>query len=559
MSAGVVVSAPRHLEIIPLGGLGEFGMNHMVIRYGKDCLVVDAGMMFPGAEHLGVDVVIPNMEFLDACGTLHGVLLTHGHEDHVGALPFLLARHDVPVFSLPYTLGLVRGRLSEHDIGPRPALRPLPGDGEFLELGPFRIETVPVTHSIPHSVLLVLHTPVGAVVHTADFKLDPFPIDGRGTDLRRLSKLGEQGVLALLSDSTNARRAGFTPGERTVAPVLDGLIATAPGRVFVTTFASNVHRIQQIVDVAARRGRRVSLVGSSMLTHADLAGDLGLLRFPSGCRVDPETAMDLAPDRSLFLVTGSQGEPASAMARIAVDKHKEVAIRSDDLVIHSTRTIPGNEKSVGRMIDHLLRRGARVVTEQEAPVHVSGHASAEELRLMLHLIRPRFLLPIHGEHAQLAAHAALARQCGLEAERIVVADSGDVLALDAASLRAVDRVPVGQVFIDATLDEVDLGVLLERRQIAGDGIVVAVVAVDRESGSVNGPPEIASRGFVAEPGGEEILREVQQAVARALADLSLEERSDEGLLKACVQTEVKRFLRRRTQKRPLIIPVIVEL
>ena len=549
----------HHLEIIPLGGLGEFGMNLLVLRLGDDCLVVDAGMMFPGAEHLGVDVVIPNMEFLDDCGTIHGLLLTHGHEDHVGAVPFLLARRDVPVHGTPYTLGVVRGRLSEHELDSGVELRELSPDGGPLDLGPFRVETLPVTHSIPQSMLLVVRTPVGTVVHTADLKLDPFPIGGRGTDLGALAKLGDEGILALLADSTNAERPGFTAGERNVGPALDALMAGAPRRVLVTTFASNIHRIRQVIDVAARRGRRVAVVGSSMLGHVDLAERLGLLDFPAGTRIAPEDAMALPPEQALLLVTGSQGEPTSALARIAVDRHQEVAVDDGDLVIHSSRTIPGNEKSVGRMLNHLLRRGARVVTENDARVHVSGHASQDELRLLLHLVRPSFLVPVHGEHRQLAAHAAIARECGFDEDDVVLAESGDVISLSDRRCVRVGRVPVGHVYIDAALEEVDLAMLRERRQIAGDGIVVVVVSVDRAGAGLKGPPEIVSRGFVAESEGDGVLHEAQAAAARALADLSREERADEGLLKARVQSEVKRFLRRRTQKRPLIIPVIVEL
>ncbi len=545
------------LEIIPLGGLGEFGMNLMLYRHGKDCLVVDTGMMFPGAEHLGVDVVIPNLSFLDTCGTLHGVVLTHGHEDHIGALPFLLARNDVPVYATPFTLGLVRSGLSEHRLDSAPALRPLPERG--LTLGPFAIETLPVAHSIPHAVMLVLRTPVGTVVHTADFKLDATPLDGVGTDLGRLARLGEEGVLLVLSDSTNAERAGFTPGERSVAPVLNGLLARAEGRVFVTTFSSNIHRLQQVADLAARHERKIALVGSSMVEHADVAEQLGLLRFPPGTHVPAEEAMDLPPERSLLLVTGSQGEPMSALARIAVDRHREVVIEDSDLVIHSARIIPGNEKSIGRMINHLLRRGAEVITETDAPVHVSGHPAQEELKILLRLLRPKFLIPIHGEYRQLRAHARLGREVGLEGGAVLVAESGDVIALDGKTCSVVDRVTVGQVFIDATLEEVNLAVLRDRRQIAGDGIVVPVIAVDRESGAVNGSPEIVSRGFLPEPEESEVLQEASRVVVEALAEASPEERADEGLLKARIQSELKRFLRRRTQRRPLIIPVIVEL
>ena len=553
------MTRPHRLEIVPLGGLGEFGMNLMVYRYGGDCLVVDAGMMFPGAEHLGVDVVVPNMEFLETCGTIHGVVLTHGHEDHIGALPFLLARHDVPVYGAPYTLGLVRGRLTDHDLGPRPALRPLPPPATPLVLGPFTVEAIPVTHSIPQSAMLVVRTPVGIVVHTADFKMDPFPLDGPGTDHARLARLGDEGVLALLSDSTNAERPGFTAGERTVGPALDRAIAGVSGRVLVTTFSSNIHRIQQVVDRAAEHGRSVAIVGSSMEFHVETAEQLGLLRIPSGVRVAADRAMDLPPYRALFVVTGSQGEPTSALARIAVDKHRDVVVSEGDLVLHSARSIPGNDKSIGRMINHLLRRGARVVTGDDAPIHVSGHPSRDELSLLIHLLRPRFFLPIHGEYRQLLAHATLARDCGLPPERVLVAESGDLLELDDREFRRAARVPVGQVFIDGALDRVDVSMLRDRRQIAGDGIVVAVVAVDRESGRVDGPAEIASRGFVSDRDEEELLREARDVVAASLAETSEEERADEGLLKAKIQAGLRRFLRKRTQKRPLIIPVVVEL
>ena len=557
MMASVARSLP--LEIIPLGGLGEFGMNLMVYRYGGDCLVVDAGMMFPGAEHLGVDVVVPNMEFLDDCGTIHAVLLTHGHEDHIGALPFLLARRDVPVYGSPYTLGLVRGRVAQHDLETAPRLLALPSNGTPLNLGPFTVATLPVSHSIPQSAMLIIETPVGRIVHTADFKLDPYPLSGPGTDLARLARLGEEGVLALLSDSTNAELPGFTAGERTVGPALDRAIAGSRGRVLVTTFSSNIHRLQQVIDAAIAHGRKVAIVGSSMEFHTDVAAHLGLLRIPAGVAVTAEAAMNLASERALFLVTGSQGEPTSALARIAVDKHRDVVISEGDLVLHSARSIPGNDKSISRMFNHLLRRGATVVTASDAPIHVSGHPRRDELALLIHLLRPKFLLPIHGEYRQLAAHAAVGRGCGLPADRVVLAESGDLMALTENDFKRVERVPVGQVFIDGALDRVDFTMLRDRRQIAGDGIVVAVVAVHRDSGLVSGPAEIASRGFVSDATEEELLREARGAVALSLAETSREERADEGLLKAKIQAGLRRFLRKRTQKRPLIIPVIVEL
>jgi ribonuclease J len=549
----------RALEIIPLGGLGEFGMNLMVYRHGADCLVVDAGMMFPGAEHLGVDVVIPNMEFLDSCGTIHAAVLTHGHEDHIGALPFLLDRHPVPAYATPFTLGLIRKKLEERTHDHSRLLRRLPPPGEPLSLGPFQVDTVPVAHSIPQSVMLVVRTPVGTILHTADFKLAAGPLDGAGTDLKRLAGLGEEGVLALLSDSTNADRPGFTPGEGSVRPAIDALVSTAPRRVFVTTFSSHIHRIQGVADLAAAHGRKVALVGTSMLQNADVAESLGLLSFPAGSRVAAEDAMDLSPDRTLLLATGSQGEPTSALARIAVDKHRDALLSEGDLVVHSARAIPGNEKSIGRMFNHLHRRGATVVTEADARVHVSGHPASEELRLLVHLVRPRFLVPIHGEFRQLDAHAKIGREAGLAHDAVVLADSGDVIRLTEDSCAVVDRVPVGQVFIDASLSEVDLSVLRDRKQIAGDGIVVTIVAVDRESGAVRGTPEVVTRGFVPELEDDGLLAEAARTVADAVREATPEERSDEGLLKARVHGELKRFLRRRTQRRPLIIPVIVEL
>ena len=547
-----------HLEVVALGGLGEFGMNLMVYRYGADCLVVDAGMMFPGAEHLGVDVVIPNLSFLDVCGRLCGVVLTHGHEDHIGALPYLLARHDVPVFGTAYTLGLVRARLAEHDEALAELLHPLPVNGEPLRLGPFGVRALPVTHSIPHSVLLVLETPVGTVVHTGDYKLDPSTPDGWATDLTQLARTGTDGVLAVFGDSTNADRPGLTPGEAMVRPAFDALIASAPRRVLVTLFSSNVQRMQLLCDLARRHGRRVAFVGASIVGHAAVAQELGLLELPVGLRVDADTAMALPPEKTLLLVTGSQGEPTSALARIAVGKHREVEIAEGDRVIHAARAIPGSQKAIGRMVNHLLRRGAEVVDETQATVHVSGHAAADELRLVLHLLRPRFLVPVHGEYRQLSAHARLAREGGEAGPRPVLADTGDVVALSSRECSVVDRVPVGQVFIDATLEEVDFQLLRERKQIAGDGLVVPVVAVSPAGVDPPGRIEIVSRGFLLEDGNG-LFHEAKQVLADSIAAATPEERGDEGLLKARLQTDLKRFLRRRTQRRPLIIPVILEL
>jgi len=552
---------PSHLEIVPLGGLGEFGMNLMVYRCGEDCLVVDAGMMFPGQEHLGVDVVIPDLSFLDDCGTIHGVILTHGHEDHIGALPYLLARHEVPVYASEHTRALIAARLAEHDALAGPELRALPDAGRALRLGPFSVECIQAAHSIPQSRMLLIDTPPGRVLHTADFKLDPAPADGMGTDVTRLAALGGENVLALLCDSTNADCPGFTPSESSVERGIDALLQSAKRRVLVTTFASNVSRIQALARLARRHRRRIALVGTALEQQAQIAERLGLLEFGTDLRLSPSAAMELPPQRVMLVATGSQGEPMSALARIAVGNHREVELQEGDLVIHSARTIPGNEQSIGRMINHLMRRGAEVVTASEAMVHASGHASGEELRILLSWVRPRYLVPIHGEYRQLRAHARLAVGAGLPKERVCLAESGHVVALSPDEIRVADRVHVGQVFIDATLDRVDRDLLRDRRRSAGDGIVVSVVAVDREGGAVDGYPEIVTRGFVpgSDDGAEAWLREARQVVIDCLHASSPAERGDEAILKAKIQTHLKRFLRRKTQRQPLIIPVIVEL
>jgi ribonuclease J len=408
--------------------------------------------------------------------------------------------------------------------------------------------------------MLVIRTAVGTMLHTADFKLDPNPPDGAGTDLGRLSELGREGVLLLLSDSTNAQVPGFTPGERVVTAALDKLLAQCRRRFLVTCFASNIQRIQQLSDLAARHGRRVAFVGRSLKGHVDVAERLGMMRLPPGLRVSPEDAMDLPRDQVMVVVTGSQGEPMSALARIAVDKHRDIRVEPEDVVVHSAREIPGNEKSINRMINHLMRRGADVVTAADAPVHVSGHGSQDELRQLLQLVRPKFLLPIHGEYRQLKAHAGLGRESGLRENEILLAESGDVVALDRYGVGVEDRIHVGRVFIDASLDRIDRTILRDRRRSAGDGIVVAVIALGRDGGAAAGFPEIVTRGFVPDnEGNGGVMEDAKRLVASSLAEATAEERTDEAILRARIQTVLKRFFRRRTQRQPLIIPVIVEL
>jgi len=409
--------------------------------------------------------------------------------------------------------------------------------------------------------MLALHTPVGTVVHTSDFKIDSDPVDGVGTDLTQPTRLGQQGVLALLSDSTNADRPGSTPGERTIVPAFDRLVGSCTGRVLVSTFSSHVHRIQLLGRVAQRHGRRLAFVGASLRRHLDVAERCGLLDLPPDVRVSPENVMGLDPRRALIVASGSQGEPNSAMARIAAGRHQQIEAGPGDLMIHAARRIPGNEKSVSRMIDNMMRRGAAVVTQAEAAVHVSGHGARDDLRRLLELLRPRFLIPIHGEYRQLSAHARLAAECGLASDHVLLAESGDVIRLDEQSLAIDDHVQIGQVFIDATMDEVDLGVLRDRRRIAEDGIVIPVVTVQREGGALNASAEIVARGFVpiSEGGNGSLMRDARKVVTDSLAAASPEELSDEALLRTRIASELKRFLRRRTHRRPLILPVIVEL
>jgi len=535
-------------------------MNVMLYRHGEDCLLVDAGLMFPRAEHPGIDVILPDLSYLADCGRLHAVIATHGHEDHIGAIPHLLERHDVPVYGTAYTLDLIAAKLADRGQDPAGRLHTLPEDGTPSHFGPFTVETVAVAHSIPLSKMLVLHTPVGVVVHTADFKLDPDPPDGSGSDLSRLSRLGDAGVLALLADSTNADRPGFTASERAAASGLAQVIAGARGRVLVSTFASNVHRLQQLVRLAVAHDRKLAVVGSSLESHVAVAERHGQLTIPRGVRLSPEQAMELPSRRVLLAVTGSQGEAGSALARIAVGQHRSVEIDEGDMVIHSARIIPGNGDTVGRLFDNLLRRGARVVQNAPGlPVHVSGHPSSQELRLLLQILRPRYLVPIHGDYRQLHAHAAIGRDAGMAAEQVTLAESGDLLALDERTIERVGRVPSGRLFVDRARDEIDPALIRERREMAFDGALFVMVRIDGESRTVAGYPVIVSRGFGPGQGDESpTLAEAGRRIVEALNELPARQRADRAALEATVSATLRRFLRRREQRQPLIVPIILE-
>ncbi|OLD65080.1 MAG: ribonuclease J [Acidobacteria bacterium] len=546
------------LQIVPLGGLGEFGNNCTVLRHGSDLIVIDAGLLFPEEQSLGVNFVIPDMTYLEErIREVRGIVLTHAHEDHVGALPWLYQKVKAPVYGSDFTLGLAARRLREHGLPHERQLKRVTA-GDEISLGPFDVEFIQVTHSIPGSFGLAVRTPVGTVIHTGDFKMDQTPTDGRTFDFQSFSYHGDQGVLALLSDSTNAEVAGFSGSERQVGEALDGLFRRAAGRIVVSTFSSNVHRIQQVVDLAVVHRRKVALIGSSMISTSEVAAELGYLRAPAGTLIDAREAGRLAANRVVLIAAGSQGEPMSALSRIALDDHKEVSIEAGDVVVLSARIIPGNEKSVSRVINHLYRRGAEVVAGGRPPLHVSGHASQEELRIMLTLTRPRFFIPIHGELRQLTSHARLAEQAGLPRDRILLGESGDVFELSEKEARLAGKVTVGRVFIDGTREEVDEIVVRDRRHISEGGIVLVVVAIDRHTGHLDGEPEIVSRGFSVGSGDGDLLREASRTVRRCIEAASPEERADRGVMKALIQRDLKRYFRKALDRRPMIIPAIIE-
>jgi ribonuclease J len=544
--------------------LGEFGMNSMAIRYGDDIVVVDAGMMFPEAELLGVDIVTPDFAYLvEHKEKVRALLLTHGHEDHIGGIPFLLSALNVPIYGTAFTLALVERRLDEHEMTKEATLNTVkPGDK--ITIGPFQIEFIRVTHSIVSSVALAITTPLGVIIHTGDFKVDPTPTDNELFDLHTLADYGKRGVLLLLSDSTNADRPGYTESERAVRPRMEEIFNRAENRVVVSCFSSSIHRIQLVLDLAQECGRRVAVIGRSMTSVTEIAHSLGLLDIPDGILLRPQDAMDLPANKVAILISGTQGEPMSALSRVAVDNHKHISVDAGDTVVLSSRIIPGNEKAIFRMIDHMARRGADVMYgSMNPPLHVSGHASVEEMKLVLNLVRPRYFMPIHGEFRQLSKHARLAehlRFAGLE--DTFVMETGDVLEIDHHGARKAGKVPVGRVCIDSgSVDDVVQEVVIrDRRHLSEDGIVLPIIAINRHTGRIEGLPEIVSRGFAAGAGdGSEFLLNARQVVGKTLESSNQEEKTDWGVMKEKIRADLKRYIVKETQRRPLIMPVILEL
>ena len=555
--------ADKKLQIIPLGGLGEFGMNCMAVRYGDDIIVLDAGMMFPDAELLGVDIVTPDFTYLEQNREhVLGLVLTHGHEDHIGGIPFLLAQLNIPVYGTAFTLALVERRLEEHQMLDQAKLHKIKPGGKLV-LGPFSIEFIHVTHSIVSCVLLAITTPLGVIIHTGDYKVDPTPTDNELFDLHTLAEYGKRGVLLLMSDSTNVDRPGYTESERAVGPRLEDLFVRSPRRLVISCFSSSIHRLQQILDLAHEYGRKVAFLGRSMNNTTEIAHDLGLLTIPNGILLRPQDIMQTAPSKLVAIASGTQGEPMSALSRVAVDNHKSLSLEPGDTVALSSRIIPGNEKGIYRMMNHIAKRGADVIYgTMNPPIHVSGHGSAEELRLVLNLVRPRFFVPIHGEYRQMAKHAQLAQHLshlGLEATFIL--ESGQTLVIDNAGARKGEPVTVGRVCIDSGSigDVVEDIVIRDRRHLAEDGFVLPIIAMNKNSGLAEGLPEIVSRGFMSMEEGTDLLRDARQLVLKTIESSTAEERGDWGVMQEKIRSDLKRFISKQTSRRPLIMPVILEV
>jgi ribonuclease J len=544
-------------RIVPLGGLGEVGKNMTVFEAGDERIVVDAGLAFPRDEHLGVDLVLPDFGYLSD-RPVRAILLTHGHEDHVGALPYVLRELDVrEVWATRLTLGLVKSKLDEHGLLRAAELQELEPGGEPLDLGPFRAEFVRMAHSIPDSVAVVLETPGGRIVHTGDYKLDHTPIDGLKTDVGRLAEIGNRGVDLLLGDSTNAERPGFTPSERVVGEAFRQIIPQRQGRILVSSFASNVHRMQQAVDVAVQVGRKVCIVGRSMRKNANIARNLGYMEVPEGVLVRPVDLDELAAHEVLILCTGSQGEPLSALTRIAYHDHPAVGVERGDTVIISAKPVPGNELRVHDAINRLAKSGAEVLHQEIAPVHVSGHACAEELRTILSLLRPKAVMPIHGEFRMLAAHGQLARDAGVPADSIVFAENGSVVELGPGGARIVDEVEAGVMFVDGLgVGDVQDVALRDRRRLSEDGVLIVITTLASSNGRSTAPPELIARGFT---GPDELLAEMRAEAIRVLDECLAEEISEIKLLQEHLHDAVGQLVYDRTRRRPMILPVIVEV
>jgi len=549
------------LHIVPLGGLGEFGMNCMAVRWGDDIIVIDAGLMFPEAELLGVDIVVPDISYLiENRQRVRAIILTHGHEDHIGALPWILSELNVPVWGTEFTLALLEDKLEEHGLLEGADLREI-RPGERFKAGPFTIHPIHVTHSLVDCVSLAIHTPLGVLIHTGDFKVDPTPTDNKMFDLHAFAEYGKEGVLALFQDSTNVERKGYTPSERAVRRKFDEVFAHTKRRLFISCFSSSIHRIKLAVELAWQHGRKVAFVGRSMTNTSEIAEDLGYIEIPEGLLIHPGDMKNYPPEKVCVMISGTQGEPMSALSRAAVDNHKHAKIEKGDTVVLSSRIIPGNEKAIYRMVDHLFRRQAHVIYEDGSspPIHVSGHGSQEELKLIINLVKPKYFIPIHGEYRQLKLHAEMAGAMHSSVGNVMLIESGEILEFDELGARKAGRVNVGRVCIDSgsRTDVVEDLIIKDRRHLSEDGIVLPIIAINKLSGRVESSPEIVTRGFA--PGEDGFLDGARQLVMQTLELSSDEEKADYGVIKEKIRADLKRYISKQTQKRPLIMPVILEI
>lgn len=547
------------LLIIPLGGLGEIGKNMTVFRYGDEMVVLDAGLAFPEEDMLGIDLVIPDMTYLfENKDKIRAVVLTHGHEDHIGSLFHLLRQVDVPVYGSRLTLGLVEGRLKEYNVSDKNLIPVAPGDS--IDIGPFEIGFIRVNHSIADALAVSFKTPVGTVVHTGDFKIDQTSVDGKMIDIHKFAELGDQGVLVLLSDSTNAERPGYTKSERTVTEALDEHFRAAKGRIILTTFASNVSRLQQAINSAYDYGRKVVILGRSMITVVTKAVELGYMTIPEGVLIGVDEIRNYPDNQILILTTGSQGEPMAALSRLAFQNHRSLELTRGDTVLIAATPIPGNERSVGRTIDALMRLGVDVVYERSSGIHVSGHGSQEELKLILNLVRPKFLIPVHGEHRMLKCHGKLANGVGIPNENIFIGENGYVFEFTAETGRVAGKVTAGKIFVDGLgIGDVGNIVMRDRRQLSQDGVLIVVVTLDKQRGCVLDGPDIVSRGFVYVRDSDSLISDAKKTVKEVLERFENTPITEWAPLKAGIRDALTKYLFAKTGRKPMILPIIMEL